>query len=264
MQFAFRARYPWLPREVALLEAVGERCLEAIERARLEHEVRRLEAEARHAEEEERRRIARELHDETGQSLLLLRVQLEMLGRQAPAALRPAMDECRAGVERTVVELRRIVSALSPALLERLGLPSALKHLAGRFRKMHPARLRLRISGDSGEICRVSQEVVYRVAQECFQNIAKHSQATGVNLSLRVADKNIRLSVADNGAGFRAATARPSPASFGLAGMRERAALLGGTLTVRSAPGKGTVVILDVPRTAAPGRPNVEDSRTLN
>ncbi len=264
MQFGFRTRYPWLPREVALLEAVGERCLEAIERARLQREVRRLEAQARHAEEEERRRIGRELHDEAGQSLLLLRLQLEMIERQAPENLRAGLEEARAGVERTVVELRRIVAALSPAVLERLGLASALRQLVARFRKSYPGRVRLRISGASEPLPRESQEVVYRVAQECLQNVAKHSQASSVNLSLHVADKSIRLSVLDNGAGFHAETARARPTSFGLAGMRERAALLGGTLVIRTAPGKGTGVILELPRTAAQVAPNGKDSHTVD
>jgi signal transduction histidine kinase len=109
-----------------------------------------------------------------------------------------------------------------------------------------------------------TQEVIYRVAQECLQNIAKHSGATQVNLSLRSADKSIRLSVADNGAGFCAETARNQPMSFGLAGMRERAALLGGTLAVRSAPGEGARITLQLPRSSAPVTRNGKNSRTLD
>ncbi len=264
MQFGFRSRYPWLPREVALLEAAGSRCIEAIERARLQREVRRLEAQARHAEEEERRRIGRELHDEAGQSLLLLRLQLEMIERQAPESLRPALEEARTAVANTVGELRRIVAALSPAVLERIGLYSALRHLVTRFRKVYPGRVRVRFSGCSEPLPREIQEVLYRVAQECLQNVAKHSQATGVNLSMHVADKSIRLSVSDNGAGFHAETARARATSFGLAGMRERAALLGGTLTIRTAPGKGASVTVELPRAAAQVAPDGKDSRTLN
>src|SRR4029077_15379671 len=84
LQLGFAAPYRWLPRELAMLHAAGARCFEAIERVRMQGEVRRLEAEARRAEEEERRRIGRDLHDETGQSLVLLRLQLEMLERDAP------------------------------------------------------------------------------------------------------------------------------------------------------------------------------------
>lgn len=263
VQFGFSVPYPWLPRELALLGAAGERCREAIERARLESEIRRLEAQARHVEEEERRRIGRELHDEAGQSLLLLRLQLEMMGRDAPESLRPRIQDACAVAERTVEDLRRIVAALSPAVLERLGLARALRQLAARFRKMHPAELRLRISVPSEPLPMPVQQVIYRVAQESLQNIAKHSQATHVNLSLRAADKSIRLSVLDNGAGFSAETADSKPMSFGLAGMRERAAILGGTLAVRSAPGKGVSVSLHLPGTAQVA-PNGEDSSTIN
>ncbi len=264
LQFAFPVRYPWLPRELALLVALGQRCFEAVERARMQGEIRRLEARSRHAEEEERRRIGRELHDEAGQCLLTLRLQLEMIERDAPVSLRPRLAEARSTAERTVVELRRIVTALSPGVLDRLGLAPALRHLAARFRQMHPAQLRLRISAISQPLSRQTQEVIYRVAQESLQNIAKHSQATHVNLSLRAADNSIRLSVVDNGAGFCAETAKGKPASFGLAGMRERAALLGGKLAIRSAPGKGVTVILELPPNAALVTNNVEDSRTPN
>ncbi len=262
VQFGFRARYPWLPRELALLVAAGERCHEALERARMEREIRRLEAEARRAEEEERRRIGRELHDEAGQSMLLLRLQLEMMERDAPAPLRPRLAETRAIAERAIAELRRLVAALSPAVLERLGLESALRQLAARFRKMHPGGLCLRISTLSEQLPMPTQEVIYRVAQECLQNIAKHSRATQVNISLRRADKSIRLSIADNGAGFCAETARNQPMSFGLAGMRERAALLGGTLAVRSAPGEGARITLQLPRSSARVTRNGKNSRT--
>jgi signal transduction histidine kinase len=251
LQFGFRVRYPWLPRELALLVAAGERCHEALERARMEREIRRLEAQARSTEEEERRRIGRELHDEAGQSMLLLRLQLELIERDAPPLLRPRLAETRAIAERTVEELRRLISALSPAGLDRLGLGSVLRQLAARFRKVHPAGLRLRIPALSESLPRQTQEVIYRVAQECLQNIAKHSRATRVNLSLSTADKSIRLSVVDNGAGFCAETARNQPMSFGLAGMRERAALLGGTLAVQSAPGEGAKVTLQLPRNSA-------------
>ena len=124
IQLGFATPYPWLPRELTLLDAAAGRCVEAIERCRCRSEVRRLEAESRYAEQEERRRIGRELHDEAGQSLLLLRLKLEMMERDAPPACGPGLAEARGIAEQTVVELRRIVAALSPAALERLGLDS--------------------------------------------------------------------------------------------------------------------------------------------
>jgi signal transduction histidine kinase len=260
IQFAFAKPYPWLPRELALLEAVGQRCLEAIERARLRGEVRRLEVETRHAEEEERRRIGRELHDEAGQSMLLVRLQLEMMERDALNGLRARLHETRTITERTILELRRIVAALSPAVLERLGLEAALRQLGARFRRVLGTELSVRITSGAGGIPREAQGVIYRVAQECLQNIARHSRATSVNLSFRAADKCIRLSVRDNGAGFCTDTAFARPMSFGLTGMQERAALLGGTLRVISAPGKGTLVTLELPRHSAQVGSHVKDS----
>jgi signal transduction histidine kinase len=251
VQLGFPSPYPWLPRERAILDAVGERCSKAIERVRLEEQVRSLEAAGRRAEEEERRRIGRELHDEAGQCLLLLRLQLELMERRAPADLVPSLREARGIAEKTVEELRRIVAALSPEVLERLGLEAALRQLAGRFRKVHPASLRLRIGKLAAPLPPPLEQAIYRVAQECFQNIAKHSQASAVNLLLQSADQIIRLSVSDNGAGFCAERAWNKTMSFGLSGMRERATTLGGTLTVHSAPGKGARIVLSLPLGAA-------------
>jgi len=268
VQFGFAAPYPWLPRELTLLDAAAGRCLEAIERARLREEVRRLEAESRRAEREERRRIGRELHDEAGQSLLLLRLKLEMMERGAPPNLRSGLAEVRHIAEQTVVKLRRIIAALSPAVLERLGLHAALRQLVARSREMGPARIRLQLAVNPDPIPRQIQEVIYRVAQECLQNAAKHSQATHINLFLRSADKRIRLSVRDNGAGFSGNPESTKPPTFGLEGMRERATLLGGTLAIRSVPGKGVAVTLDLPRNPVAGQNgmarNGEDSRTLD
>ena len=236
-----------------MLHAAGARCFDAMERVRMQGEVRRLEAEAHRLEEEERRRIGRDLHDETGQSLVLLRLQLEMMEKDAPDGLRQRLAQARLITEGTVVELRRTIAALSPAVVERLGLEAALRQLAARFRKQLSADVRLRISPGIGELSTETQDVIYRVAKEALQNVVKHSQATTVKLLLGSADKKIRLSVQDNGAGFSPETARGKRLSFGLTVMQERAALLGGTLMLRSAPGKGATVILELPRGPAKG-----------
>jgi signal transduction histidine kinase len=247
VQFGLDDDASWLPRDWALVRAAASRCREAAERLQLAEQVRRLEAEAWRAEENERRRIGRELHDETGQSLLLLRLELEMMEREAPEPLRQRLASARAIAERTVVELRRIVAALSPAVLERLGLKAALRQLGARFRKMCPARLRMRLAVSDAQIAPEAQQVIYRIAQEALHNIARHSQATFVNLSLDTADMAIRLCVSDNGTGFETQEADLKSMSFGLAGMRERATLLGGSLSINSAPGKGVRIRLLLP-----------------
>ncbi|MEO8596197.1 MAG: sensor histidine kinase [Candidatus Solibacter sp.] len=247
LQLGFATPNPWLPRQLALLAAAGARCVEAVERARMQNEVRRLGAEARRAEDMERRRLGRELHDEAGQSLVLLRLQLEMLERDAPETLRPRLEQARLITERTVDELRRTIAALSPVVVERLGLPSALRQLATRFCRQASARLQIRLSPRTSRISPEAQEVIYRVSQEAIQNVFKHSQASSVKLLVTSDDKRIRLSVRDNGVGFDPETVRRKPLSFGLTGMQERAALLGGTLRVQSVQGKGAAVILDLP-----------------
>jgi signal transduction histidine kinase len=264
VQFGFSTDYPWLPRELALLESVGARCAEALQRARMQSEIRRLEIESRDAEEQERRRIGRELHDEAGQSLLLLRLQLELLERDGAPGLQARLAEARSTTERTIEELRRIIAALSPAVLDRLGLARALRQLTARFQKIHGGEMDVAICRKADAFSLEAQQVIYRVAQECLQNISKHSQASDVKLSLRKADECVRLCVSDNGAGFSAEAAWKKPLSFGLAGMRERAALLGGTLTLRTAPGQGTAVALQLPTGSALEAPHGKNSRTTH
>jgi signal transduction histidine kinase len=263
VQLAFDKPYPWLPRERTMMRAVAARCAAAIERARVTTELARLRAEAFRAEEEERRRIGRELHDDTAQSLLLLRLQLEMMERDAPRPLRARLGQSRKIAEQAIGDLRRTIAALSPAVLERLGLASALRQLAARFEKRHAARVRVEIARRTTGLSPGAQEVVYRVAQEALQNIAKHSRATRVNIRLSSADMSFRLSVSDNGAGFDPESVPGKPLSFGLAGMRDRAALLGGTLAVRSRPGKGATVTLQLPR-AASEENDVEDPNSVD
>jgi signal transduction histidine kinase len=241
VQLAFAGPRPWLPRELWLLDA-------AIDRAHAAIELRRMEACAREAEEEERRRIGRELHDEAGQSLLALRMELERMEQVASGPLRSRLREAHRIAAGTAEELRRIISALSPAVLERLGLGAALRQLAARFERSHRVRVTVRIAREAGEISSAPGQVIYRVAQESLQNIARHAQANEVRVFLSVTDMKIRLSVVDNGAGFSVEAAARQPMSFGLAGMRERAAYLGGSLAIRSAPGRGASVRLELPR----------------
>jgi len=242
MQFAFRKPYDWLPRELELLEAASERCLAAVERAQLleelaerERQIRRLAEHMLHVEEVERRRISRELHDETGQALLYIRLQLELLEKELPeqAAWRARLAEIRAATETTILETRRLIAALSPAVLEQLGLAAALRQLAMRLRQRHPCQVRLEV-GELGRLPRTVETVAYRLVQECTNNIARHSRASHVKISARSADGSLRLSVEDDGIGFCVPQVSAAQETFGLAGMRERVALLGGTLEIVS------------------------------
>ena len=243
MQFGFTKRYDWLPREQELLEAAAERCLVAAEKARLvenlaarEEQIRRLAEHMLHVEEVERRRISGELHDEAGQSLLYIRLQLEMLENECPAGcggLRERIAGLREVTERTILETRRLIAALSPAVLEQLGLAPALRQLSSRFRKAYPCRVKLSIA-HLENLPKRTETVVYRIVQECCNNIARHSRASNVNISVTSADGLLRLYVEDDGVGFLVSEALARGDTFGLAGMRERVTLLGGNFEIQS------------------------------
>jgi signal transduction histidine kinase len=248
MQFGFSKSYEWLPREQELLAAAAERCLMAAEKARLmedlaarEEQIRQLAEHMLHVEEMERRRISRELHDEAGQSLLCIRLQIELLEQALPSEhveWISKLREARDLTERTILEMRRLIAALSPAVLEQLGLGAALRQLVNRFRRLNPIRVKL-LLGRLGRLPQHTEIIVYRLVQECFNNIAKHSSASGVNISVSSADGWVRLAVEDNGVGFRVEEALARKDSFGLSGMRERVALLGGRFEIRSHPRNG-------------------------
>jgi signal transduction histidine kinase len=260
MQFGFSRSYEWLPREQELLAAAAERCLMAAEKARLmedlaqrEEQIRGLAEHMLHVEEIERRRISRELHDEAGQSLLCIRLQMELIEQALPEAAgetRAKLREARDLTERTILEMRRLIAALSPAVLEQLGLGAALRQLVNRFQRLHPAcRVRLQLA-KMGHLPHQLEIIAYRLVQECFNNIGKHSQATLVNVSLVSADGVLKLVVEDNGVGFNVEEAWAKRESFGLSGMRERVALLGGQFHVESRqenPRRGTKISIELP-----------------
>jgi signal transduction histidine kinase len=249
MQFGFSKSYEWLPREQELLAAAAERCLMAAEKARLmedlaarEEQVRQLAEHMLHVEEIERRRISRELHDEAGQSLLCIRLQMELLEQSIPSVHAEwigKLREARDLTERTILEMRRLIAALSPAVLEQLGLGAAMRQLVNRFRRLHPIRVKM-LLGHMGQLPQHTEIIVYRLVQECCNNIAKHSGASNVNISVSSADGWVRLAVEDNGVGFRVEEALARKDSFGLSGMRERVALLGGRFDIRSYPKNGS------------------------
>jgi signal transduction histidine kinase len=254
MQFAFAKPYRWLPREVQLLEAAAERCLAAAEKARLleqlwgsERQVRALAARMVRVEEEERRRISRELHDEAGQSMLLIRLQLEMLESAVGGEVRARVAETREVTERTILEIRRIISALSPAVLEQLGLDAAIRQLVSRFGKVHPARVDVRLAVRGRRLPAQVEAVAYRLVQESLNNIARHSRASHVNIRLRSTDRRLELNISDDGVGFEAGSEARKRQSFGIAGMRQRVALLGGTLEISSSPKEGTKIQISLP-----------------
>lgn len=260
IQLAFLTERPWLPRELQLVDSAVEQCLQAAEKARLvqdlaarEEQVRQLGEHMWQVEEEERRRISRELHDEAGQSMLFIRLQLEMLVNGLPAAdraLKTRLTEVQHVTQNTILELRRIISALSPAVLEQLGLGPALRQLSKRFQMVYPAKIRLSLPQKLGRLPKQAEIITYRLVQECCNNIAKHSAAKTVNIHLSSSDSTLELRVEDDGVGFDVELALRKENSFGLAGMMERVVLLGGQFSIESTPRKGTRILISLPLTA--------------
>jgi two-component system, NarL family, sensor histidine kinase UhpB len=210
----------------------------------------RLEAERRQAarrelesREDERRTVARELHDEVGQSLTALLALLDGVQRSAPGELHPALTDAREAARSAMEQVRGVVGRLRPDTLEDLGLVSALRSLSRRIAHQTDLDVHYELDEHLPPLDRDAELVVYRIAQEALTNTVRHARARSVRLSLSIDDGGLELVVQDDGRGLPERV----PIESGLRGMRERALLVGGTLSVTSRPRRGTEVRLRVP-----------------
>jgi two-component system sensor histidine kinase UhpB len=220
---------------------------------RLERERRDSAARALAAMEDERLRIARELHDEVGQTLTALVLQLETVGRQAPPQLVEPLAEVRETARGSVEEVREIAHGLRPEALADFGLRAALATLGGTFAERTGLRVSSRLAPELPELDADRELAIYRVAQESLTNVARHARAHAVELELRRRDGALELRVRDDGVGVEEAALRglaDGPGS-GIRGMRERALLVDGRLEIRRAAPRGTELRLTVPVNAA-------------
>lgn len=205
------------------------------------------------AQEAERQRIARDLHDETGQSLTAIGMGLRGLSGKLNSRNKEAfgvLHKLETLTADSLKELQRLITDLRPSHLDDLGLSAALRWYANRIQEHSPLSIRVDILGEERDLGETMKIAVFRIIQESLNNIVKHSHATHVNIHLQFEQQNVRINVRDNGIGFDLDavklrhTSRPS---LGIAGMEERAALLGGTLCVQSRPGSGTEVEALIP-----------------
>ncbi len=210
----------------------------------------RLEAERRvstraalEGREAERRTVARELHDEVGQTLTALLAQLERSARHAPPQLRQELAEAQEVARASLEDVRRVVTRLRPDTLEDLGLVSALRALTRRISDQTGLRITHDLDPHLPALDAQAELVVYRIAQEAITNAVRHASATRVDLRLGCDDQGVTLLVCDDGTGFGP---RDGPMN-GIRGMHERALLVGGTLRVGEPPGGGVEVALQVP-----------------
>ena len=218
---------------------------------RIEEERRRSGQLAMRAQEEERRRLARDLHDEVNQALTAILLRLEALAQESPPEREREVAELKKLVNQAMEELLNLARQLRPSALDDHGLLPAIEAQLKRFSARTGIEVRLHTEGYPNELPEVLQTAIYRVAQEALANVGRHAGATVVEVDLDAADGRAELRVRDDGAGFdpgtipRAGSQGPG-AGLGLSGMAERARLVGGELDVRSAPGGGTSVTLRV------------------
>jgi signal transduction histidine kinase len=212
-------------------------------------QLRALSVYLQHVREEERIRIAREIHDELGQVLTGLRLQLTWLAKHLPprpAALHEKARLIAQRIDETIQIVRRIATELRPGILDNMGLLAALEWQANEFQIQ--TRIHCSVVAEVGEM-RLDQDLntaFFRIFQEALTNVVRHANATRVEVRLRRKNGSLVLEVQDNGRGISEAELR-NVKSIGLIGMRERAGLLGGEVTWNGQPGKGTTVTVRIP-----------------
>jgi signal transduction histidine kinase len=254
LMIGFAKPFEWMPTERELMRAIGDRTALAIERALMtdalrerEQRIAELSGHLLRVQEEEGKRISRELHDETGQALMVIRLYLGMMEsstteRNVKAKIRETVEV----VDRTIEGIRRIIGKLSPLVLQELGLVSAIRKEAKDLAKTTGVKARVSISEEVGRLAPGTEQAIYRVVQEALHNVGQHAHARNVTVQLSREANTVHVSVEDDGIGIQARS-NSRGHSFGLAGIKERVATMGGVSRVISAKGKGTRIEISVP-----------------
>ena len=205
------------------------------------------------AQEEERKRIARDFHDEIAQSLYALTRQVDNHVRAGPD-LSPAdaefLNQLRGQIEGALQGVRRSSHALRPPMLDDLGLLATLRWLVSDTSRLSGIQAELVVTGAERRLTPEAEVTVFRIVQEALRNVEKHADATSITVGVEFAESRIRVSISDNGKGFDLSEKLgelPRSGRLGLVGMEERIKLLGGTLEVRSNPESGTTIITEAP-----------------
>jgi len=221
---------------------------------------RKLSSSIQHLREEERTRISREIHDELGQHLTGIKMQLRLiedhLGNPADRAMNRAIDElveAAAMVDDTIISVRRIASGLRPLVLDHLGLAVALEEEAEQFSRRTGIKCHLAVAGMAHDIPPEVETTTFRIFQESLTNVARHAQAGRIDAECSTRGDVLTLTIQDDGVGIDP-TLVEHPASLGLVGMLERAADVGGKVEIDASAGHGTKVVLTVPL-VAPNQP---------
>lgn len=247
-----RARqYPFTDTELTRLTEAFNEMADALveEQAKLTEMSSRVIA----AQEEERRRLSREIHDSLGQNLTTVLLGLKRLESAGSVdEVRAALPPLRSRLGSSIEGLRGLARALRPSVLDDLGLAAAIRSSVSEFEEATPITVELDVGALEARVPGDAEIVLYRVFQEAMINVTRHAHATRARVCASREAGRVRLSVADDGAGFDASSSRAGGhGGVGLFSMAERLALVGGTLRVDSAPGRGTTVIAEVPLNGA-------------
>jgi signal transduction histidine kinase len=196
----------------------------------------------------QRRRLAREMHDDFGQLLATMKLDLSMLERETAAdgAAYRHVQHLQQLVDTMISSVRRVVSEQPPRVLEEVGLVSAIEQLVDDFRTRHKLLFALEVKLQSPDVSMHLQQAIYRILQETLTNIVRHADASLVQITIESSGPQVRVRIADDGKGA-AATDFSKPNSVGLAWMHERVATLGGEMQIASTPGSGTSIDILLP-----------------
>ena len=222
--------------------------------ARAQAQLRALAARLISIREEERARIAREIHDELGQFLTGLKMDVAWLRKHLGKDQAPLLDKTetmRRLIDSTLQVVRRIATGMRPEILDDMGLVAAIAWQAKEFQKRMGIRCRVELPAAQPDLGSELSTAVFRIFQEILTNIARHAKASSVGVQLQISAQRLTLEVVDDGSGI-AEGAVHARESLGLLGMQERAQLFGGEVSIRGSPGRGTTVALSIPLPLAP------------
>ncbi len=260
MNISSHSTRQFTPEDIQLLNSIGNQIAVAIDNARLYNEVQRKE-EIRgellnliiSTQEEERKRIARELHDETSQALTSLAVNLEAIIAILPSDADEAKTKLR-GIQslavNTLDEIHKVIYELRPTLLDDLGLVAAVKWHAENYLEAAGVKVHLETAGSERRLPAQIETALFRIIQEATTNIVRHADAESTSISLEFNETSIAIHIEDDGKGFdlnEVMRSRDGERGLGLLSMEERAQLLGGVLSIKSRPGFGTQIAVEIP-----------------
>jgi signal transduction histidine kinase len=234
-------------RYAALRKGVEEMARQSAAEQAARAEAERLSRMLVEIQEAERRQVARELHDEVGQLLTGVKLFLEVAARQAAGSVKTAIVDSQGLIDELTARVRNMSLDLRPAVLDDYGLKHALLWYLERYTSRTNMKVAFEHTGLEKRFATEAETAAYRIVQEALTNVARHAEARTIRLQMWADEQKLWVQVEDDGRGFVTEAAPSTKASSGVSGMHERAALLGGRLTIESQPGQGTRITAELP-----------------